>query len=201
MHACIHASMRPCVHASMCPCTHACMHACMHACVRPSVHPSIHPYIHTYMHTYIHTIFLIHRQTVCVCDIHRQYAYVRWTHVANGNNQFPFFHSYLVQWCILGDGSRLPTSRARRASRLAGPAGPTGWCRGRDDAEAHGALPDAGTASSGTILATAHQHHLALDCEPPPLLLFTCLNVVWKMATAWALRGYDSVWWCDWVTS
>ena len=158
-------------------------------------------YTRTHTHIYIYFHFFIYRQTV-------QYAYVTYidnTHTCT-EHIWPMetisFHFSIPTWS--NDVFLLVMGRDYQPAGPegpAGPAGPTGGCRGRDDAEAHGALPDAGTASSGTILATAHQHHLALDCEPPPLLLFTCLNVVWKMATAWALQGYDSVWWCDWVTS
>ena len=159
MHTCIHAYMHTCMHA----CIHAYMHTCIHAYIHAHMHTYIHTYIDLYIYIYISLYIIIHNthirvqmciytrththiyiyifsffhlqtdSTVRICDIHRQYAYVHWTHLANGNNQLPFLHSYLVQWCILiGDGSRLPTSRARRASRAsrANRRMPRkGWCR------------------------------------------------------------------------
>ena len=163
MHTGIHEYMHTCIHAYMHTCIHACIHAYMHTCIHAYIHAYMHTYIHTYIdlyiyiyhyissyttrifvcrcafthaHTHIYIFSFFHLQTdstVRICDIHRQYAYVHWTHLANGNNQLPFLHSYLVQWCILiGDGSRLPTSRARRASRAsrANRRMPRkGWCR------------------------------------------------------------------------
>ena len=143
-----------------------------------NMHIFVHMCIYTRTHTYIY-IFIFKFTD-------RQYAYVTYidnTHTCT-EHIWPMetisFHFSIPTWSNDHDIFVVMGRDYQPAGPEgpAGPAGPTGRCRGRDDAEAHGALPDAGTASSGTILATAHQHHLALDCEPPPLLLFTCLNVV-----------------------
>ena len=198
MHTCIHAYIHTHTHI------HTYTHTDIHTYIHTYIHTCIYIYIYIYHHTqhayissYTTCIFLYicastHAHTHIYIYIFifkftdRQYAYVTYidnTHTCT-EHIWPMetisFHFSIPTWSNDHDIFVVMGRDYQPAGPEgpAGPAGPTGRCRGRDDAEAHGALPDAGTASSGTILATAHQHHLALDCEPPPLLLFTCLNVV-----------------------